>query len=354
MWQHIGSYIQSLPPTPVRTLTKGNAYLGKNLLKAYPARDTSSTIFREDPTKLLETNINADSSLDNSDRFSYRDQSYSDLIHEYTSKNENLLDIESETSTYIESNSSINNSSINVSDSLVELDVGRHTDIVNLNEAFDALNVDQAANYNAAKECFDGNFPTSDTLTNCFKFDNQTEIIISNNPAQDLITHNSSFNYTWKMFDDLPTQDLVKNAQRLLESVSETLIQSESIANNLERKEVTIKDYVLKEEDIEIVRSRLSIFDNGSAGDCIPGSVRHQMRDDNSKVCQSVTDANVLLSQGDILIDGHNLEQDRGRERGDSSAVKPRRITEKRHSSTRRLSAQPSDRLCFSSDVRIY
>lgn len=232
----MGSYFQSLPPTPVHDLTVGNVYLGKKLIKdevseestnftQLPDRDTAPTYHTKDVPV-----------FDDADSVSSQDHSYLELIRDYTSATTNkLFGFDKE----LYKNSQ---SSVKVQGSMQGDKISDKYDfkIEKLNREFE-------------NNCSMSEFREEDNSLNNLADTVQTlpQKHVKNatsNPIPNVLSQESIFILSWKNLESLDTVDLVENSQKLLESVNKTLYNSETVASRLQNVKV---GSVVVEQDME-------------------------------------------------------------------------------------------------------
>jgi len=85
LWDHVGSYFQSLPPTPVHELTMGNVYLGKKLIQDEISETRMKSTCCADRDTGLADHTEDVLVFDDTDSVSSQDHSYLELIRDYTS-----------------------------------------------------------------------------------------------------------------------------------------------------------------------------------------------------------------------------------------------------------------------------
>jgi hypothetical protein len=222
LWDHVGSYFQSLPPTPVHDLTVGNVYLGKKLIQDEVSERSSDCTQLADGSTALAERTEGDPVFDDTDSVSSQDHSYLELIRDYTSTTAKKL-------------FGFGEKFYSNSESSVRIPGSKQGDKISDKHDFNIQGHNRQLENNASASKFQEQDDSSSDLPDTVQTLPQVDV---NNANSNLVPHILSqepkFLLSWKNLESLDTTDLVENAQKLLESVNKTLYNSETVASRLE------------------------------------------------------------------------------------------------------------------------
>ncbi|XP_066996489.2 ribosomal protein S6 kinase delta-1 [Anabrus simplex] len=219
LWDHVSSYFQFLPPTPVHRAERGNVYLGKKLIEGDTNMAGPCLSLPKECDNPMTENTGVSAVTDSS---SSNDPSYVELIRDYTSAKCNL--------------SSLVSSQENIcvpSDKDLPLDIPSklsedENSSVSVNPAATYLTADSKPDSLSTPERMEGG---SEFLPDGIDTD-VSKTVESSMPVSDSIPdlshHSSKYSFSWRNLESVDTADLLENAQRLIQSVSETLLRTDA------------------------------------------------------------------------------------------------------------------------------
>lgn len=212
LWDHISSYFESLPNTPIHITSNGNAYYGKNVTHK-GKQDGYETDILSSPEEVKEVEETAKDKDTGS--VSSQDNSYLDLIRDYESGSKKV------SVHYTDDSSSVGKDLRNL-DAFLGGTEGNLTDdngnsiTCPITSACSTKEPDYTYSSAGEKE---KQYEAVDKQAANKEMDDQTSS--NSNSATD------AFSFSWKNLERLETYDLLDNAQKLIRSVNETLLESE-------------------------------------------------------------------------------------------------------------------------------
>lgn len=234
LWDHVGAYFQSLPPTPVHELTMGNVYLGKKLIQSEVSEVKSNSACLADRAAVPSVDSEGVPLFDDTDSVSSQDQSYLELIRDYAS---------TATKKLFRFGEELYNNSLNIVGSQEScIQDSKMCDKVSGKYVFDIQELNRELENNAAMSEFQ-----EDSSLNQLPDTVQTvpQEHINNsvcNLVPDILPQEPTFLLSWKNLESLDTTNLVENSQKLLESVNKTLLSSETVASRLKNEKVAVEE----------------------------------------------------------------------------------------------------------------
>ena len=277
LWDHVGAYFQSLPPTPVHELTMENVYLGKKLIKGEVSEVRSNSARLADRAAAPSVESEDVPLFDDTDSVSSQDQSYLELIRDYAS---------TATKKLFQFGEELYNNSLSI--------VGNQESCVQGSKMFDKVSekcvfevqeLNREFEYNAAVSKFQEDSSLSqlpDTvqtvpqehISSLSQLPDTVQTVpqehINNsvrNLVPDILPEESTFLLSWKNLESLDTTNLVENSQKLLESVNKTLLSSETVASRLKNEKVAVEEDAVgltaRNKNVDIISN--TFLDNGNS-----------------------------------------------------------------------------------------
>jgi hypothetical protein len=241
LWDHVGSYFQSLPPTPVHDLTVGNVYLGKKLIQDEVSKTSTDSTQLPDKDTAPADHTEDVTVFDDTDSVSSQDHSYLELIHDYTSATTTKL-------------FGFGKELYKNSQSGVSIQGSTQGDKISVKYDFNIQGLNREFQNNAPVSEFQEEDDSSSNLPDTIQALPQEHVNNAiSNPVPDVLSQEPRFILSWKNLESLDTTDLVENAQKLLESVNKTLYNSETVASQLKNVKV---NSVVVEQDMAIGADR--------------------------------------------------------------------------------------------------
>ncbi|XP_049812537.1 ribosomal protein S6 kinase delta-1 [Schistocerca nitens] len=212
LWDHISSYFESLPNTPIHISTKGNAYYGKNVTHK-GKQDGYETEMLSSPEEVKE--VEETPKGNDTCSVSSQDNSYLDLIRDYESASKTV-------SVHYRDDSSFVGKDLR---NLDELLGGTEANMTDANGNSIKCPVPSVSVKNGPERPFPSYGETGETY-------GAVDIQAASKQLHDQPSSNSdpavdAFSFSWKNLERLETYDLLENAQKLIRSVNETLLESE-------------------------------------------------------------------------------------------------------------------------------
>lgn len=233
LWDHVGAYFQSLPPTPVHELTVGNVYLGKKLIQDAVSEGRSNSAHLADRAASPSVDIEDVQLFDDTDSVSSQDQSYLELIRDYASTaTKKLFRFGEELCN--NSRSVVSNQESCTQDSKLCDKSGKYV--------FDIQELNRELENNASVSKFqeDGSLNQLPDTVQTVPQEHIKNSVCSLVP--DILPQEPTFLLSWKNLESLDTTNLVENSQKLLESVNKTLLSSETVASELKNEKVAVEE----------------------------------------------------------------------------------------------------------------
>ncbi|PNF33390.1 hypothetical protein B7P43_G04157 [Cryptotermes secundus] len=231
LWDHVDSYFQSLPPTPVHELSMGNVYLGKKLIQDGVSEAKTKC---EGLAERGTTPVDYPEGIpvfDDADSVSSQDHSYVELLRDYASTATRKL-FQCGKELYNNSQNSASNQESSIQNSKLGDKVPNKYD-------YNIQGVGKKLENNALSSKFQEEDDNVSQLSDTFQTYPQEHVNNAiSNPVPDLLPQESRFLLSWKNLESLDTTDLVENAQKLLASVNKTLLNSETVVSRMKNDKV--------------------------------------------------------------------------------------------------------------------
>lgn len=259
LWDHVGAYFQSLPPTPVHELTMGNVYLGKKLIHGEVSEVRFNSAHLADRAAAPSVDSEDVPVFDDTDSVSSQDQSYLELIRDYAS---------TATKKLFRFGEELYNNSLSVVGSQESCIQGSTMcDKVSGKYVFDIQELNRELENNAAISEFQ-EVSSLNQLSDTVQTVPQEHINNSAcNLVPDILPQEPTFLLSWKNLESLDTTNLVENSQKLLESVNKTLLSSETVASRLKNEKVAVEEDAVgltaRSKNVDIISN--TFLDNGDS-----------------------------------------------------------------------------------------
>lgn len=246
LWDHVDSYFQSLPPTPVHELSMGNVYLGKKLIQDGVNEARTKCAGLADRGTAPADHPEDIPVSDDADSVSSQDHSYVELIRDYASTTTRKL-FHCGKELYNNSQNSASNQESSIQNSKLGDKVSNKCD-------YNIQGVGKKLENNALSSKLqeeDDNVSQFSDTVHTYPQENVSNGI--SNPVPDLVPEESRLLLSWKNLESLDTTDLVENAQKLLASVNKTLLSSETVVSQMKNDKV---NNVAEEQVVTVVTDR--------------------------------------------------------------------------------------------------
>jgi hypothetical protein len=207
----------------------GNVYLGKKLVQD-GVREVRTKCTGLDDRSAAPANQPEDIPVfDDADSASSQDHSYTELIRDYASTT-TRKPFQCGNELCNNSQSSANNQGSSIMDSELGNKVSEEYNIQGVERKLEnnALSSKSQEEDDSSSQLLDTvrTYP-QDCVSNAF-----------NNPVPDLLPQRPTLLLSWKNLENLDTTDLVENAQKLLDSVNKTLLNSETVVSRMKNDKV--------------------------------------------------------------------------------------------------------------------
>lgn len=233
LWEHVGSYFQSLPSTPVHELTMGNAYLGKKLIQDEVSEVRTNSAHLADRDGSPPDDSEDVPVFDDTDSISSPDQSYLELIRDYASTATKKL--------FRFGEELYNNGLSRVGNQESCIQGSKPCDEVSGKYVFDIQELNRELENNALMSKFeegDSSSQLPDTVQTVAQEHMNNSV---SHLVPDILPQEPTFLLSWKNLESLDTTSLVENSQKLLESVNKTLLSSDTVVGQLKNETTAVE-----------------------------------------------------------------------------------------------------------------
>jgi len=259
LWDHVGAYFQSLPPTPVHELTMGNVYLGKKLIQGEVSEVRSNSARLTDRAAAPSVDSEDVALFDDTDSVSSQDQSYLELIRDYASTTTKKL--------FRFGEELCSNSLSIAGNQECCIQGSKMCDKVSGKCVFGIQELNRELENNAAISKFQEDSNLSQLPDNVQTVPQEHINNSVCNMVPDILPQEPTFLLSWKNLESLDTTNLVENSQKLLESVNKTLLSSETVASQLKNEKVAVEEDAVgltaRSKNVDIISN--TFLDNGDS-----------------------------------------------------------------------------------------